>query len=172
MDLITALFFVLGANFVLSFAVAALASSKGRSFVGYLLLSWITSFFIGLIVVALLPKLNSEPQFAQSRCEFCGESVLATARVCKHCTRDIRPNMQAQLAFDYEKTDVKKRKSWTAVIVGAVLVIFGSSVPSAGFWIFFGLVSIGLGVVKYVEASRQAALLLAKPNEPNWQSNS
>ena len=172
MDILTVvLFFALGINFFLSFAVAALASSKGRSFVGYLILSWITSFFIGLIVVALLPRLNSEPPVALATCEFCGENVLAMAKVCKHCTRDIVPNEQLQLAFELSKIEAKKRKSVTAMTAGAALVFIGCTVPGAGFWIFFGLVAIGLGIFKYAEAKQQAVPFLAKSSSPDGQAN-
>jgi Mn2+/Fe2+ NRAMP family transporter len=73
--------------------VAILAGSKGRSFLGFLLLSLVFTPVVGLIVALIvLPRSpNAEEvlrQIGQGRkCPFCAEIVEQEAAVCRHCGR-------------------------------------------------------------------------------------
>jgi len=70
-----------------------IASSKGRTGVGWFLIGCILGIF-GLILIACLPSLQAPAtgptnQVADARptktCPDCGETVLMVANVCKHC---------------------------------------------------------------------------------------
>lgn len=69
-----------------------IASSKGRTGVGWFLIGCLLGIF-GLILIACLPSIKSPvrsvPQVADGRptksCPDCGETVLQVANVCKHC---------------------------------------------------------------------------------------
>ncbi|TCP80826.1 hypothetical protein C8J31_11467 [Rhizobium sp. PP-CC-2G-626] len=69
-----------------------IASSKGRTGVGWFLIGSLLGIF-GLILIACLPSLRSSPQSTQAlpehrltmTCPDCAETVLQAANVCKHC---------------------------------------------------------------------------------------
>lgn len=69
--------------------VAVIAGSRGRSGLGWFVLSLLLSPLLGLILVALLPSALT-PEGAPTpethvKCPDCRELVLKEARVCKHC---------------------------------------------------------------------------------------
>ncbi len=63
------------------------AGQRGRSGVGWFILSLIFSPIIGLLFVALLPNLAAKGPSPKThvRCPDCRELVLKEARKCKHC---------------------------------------------------------------------------------------
>jgi len=70
-----------------------IASSKGRNGLGWFLLGSLLGIF-GLILIACLPSLSVEPVTvrymdvdpkATKVCPDCAETILAAAKVCKHC---------------------------------------------------------------------------------------
>jgi hypothetical protein len=78
-----------------SVLVGAYANTKGRSFLGFTVLSLIISPLLGLIV-ALLFKANPDAvearavaSGAQKKCPFCAELIKSEARVCRFCGREL-----------------------------------------------------------------------------------
>lgn len=75
-----------------------IASSKGRSGIGWFLIGCIIGIF-GIILVAVLPSLKPQAVTVTNpstmtlvndgrptkNCPECGETVLQVANVCKHC---------------------------------------------------------------------------------------
>ena len=81
-------------NLALAFVVGKEAEKKGLSFNAYATLAFFLGFPIGLIVVLLTPaKGAGQPAQAniaeRVQCPFCAEDILAQAKVCKHCGRDV-----------------------------------------------------------------------------------
>lgn len=103
------LFIGLVINLVLSFVVANMAAEKGRSYAGFFWLSFLLSFFIGLLVVLAsqpIPKNqvgNVDPRMVV-KCPMCAEPILAEARVCKHCGRDVEPQLDVIEAIAQQET--------------------------------------------------------------------
>lgn len=85
---------------VFCFIVAAAASSRGRSGIGWFFLSLVISPLLSLILVLVLPRstaaaiaqrtTESEPQ---KRCPYCAEIVNARAIKCRHCGSDLTGNV-------------------------------------------------------------------------------
>lgn len=77
----------------LAIAAGAIASSKSRSFFGYLLLTLLLPL-IGLIIAIGVSNRTPQklaaaaPGRDEIRCGSCAEVVLKQAKVCKHCGRD------------------------------------------------------------------------------------
>lgn len=67
---------------------ALIASSRGRSALGWFVLGCLFSIF-ALLLVALLPSLKTDPNQptpdTHVKCPDCAELVKNEARVCKHC---------------------------------------------------------------------------------------
>lgn len=79
---------------VLSIVIGIVAGGRGRSALGFFLLSLLLSPLIGLILVALLPPIAKAPvipgpgDVAQSHrvaCPQCAEQILPAAKVCRFC---------------------------------------------------------------------------------------
>jgi hypothetical protein len=81
---------------------AAIASSKGRSFV----LWWI--YGMALFIVALPHALIMGPAGTKRTCPHCGEYMLATATVCPHCSREVAASRRANLDSDPAANDVDR----------------------------------------------------------------
>lgn len=75
---------------IFSVVSGAIASAKGRSGIGYFLLSIVLSPIVGLILAAALPRIEQAPNPTgdgpgRIKCPDCAELILAEAKVCKHC---------------------------------------------------------------------------------------
>lgn len=75
MDWVT--FWLIGAGIA-----AAIAGSRGRSALGWFVLSIIVSPLLGILAAMLLPAVDTRPH---RTCPHCAENVLASASLCKHC---------------------------------------------------------------------------------------
>ena len=83
---------------VFAIVVAMIAAARGRSAIGWLLVSLVASPLIGGILVLALPSLVGRPTPATHvKCPDCRELVLKDASVCKHCGCRLVPEA-AQLA--------------------------------------------------------------------------
>jgi hypothetical protein len=78
--------------FLFSIVVAIGAAARGRSGIGWFVLSLLISPLLGLILLLLLPSLGAQPDGGHTpmpsthvRCPDCAELVLNEARKCKHC---------------------------------------------------------------------------------------
>ncbi|MFB9214431.1 zinc ribbon domain-containing protein [Vibrio sinaloensis] len=86
---------------VFSVIVASVASSKGRSGIGFFFVSLILSPLIGLIIVLVIqPNQETVEQKAletgqQKRCPKCSELVRVEANMCKHCHTEFTQHSQA-----------------------------------------------------------------------------
>ena len=130
-----AIFIGLVINLVLSFVVANMAAEKGRSYAGFFWLSFLLSFFIGLLIVlASQPIAKNQGQNVDPRmlvkCQMCAEPILAEARVCKHCGRDVEPQFSVIEGIAQEETAKaveRESRNISAVrsqsIVGAVIML-------------------------------------------------
>lgn len=87
--------------FVMCVGVGIGARSRGRSGILWFVLSLLISPLISLIVLALLPNLSTTAQAATDapspdthvKCPDCRELVLKDARVCKHCSCKLVPQL-------------------------------------------------------------------------------
>ena len=79
---------------ILSFLCGMLASSKGKSFFGYLFLSLLLSPLIGFIAVLIAKADNKKIENKSIRsgenkkCPDCAELIKSEAKVCKHCGKN------------------------------------------------------------------------------------
>ena len=80
---------------LLSVVVGVYANSKGRSGIGFALLSLITSPLIGLIVAWLVSADNATVEQNTlvkgdlRKCPCCAELVKFEAKICKHCQSNL-----------------------------------------------------------------------------------
>ena len=72
---------------------AAIASSKGRSTFGWLVLGLLFGP-IAVLIVGLMAKPAPDVETLR-KCPFCAELILKEAKVCKHCGRDVEPKTTA-----------------------------------------------------------------------------
>lgn len=116
------LFFV--GHIILAFVAGSVASSKGRSSVRYFLLSLIFSFFVAILVLLAVPAVKAVSTEETRECPFCAEQVLARARVCKHCAKEIVP-------IEAKEVPREVQQHWLATFGILMLLV---SVVMVGVW--------------------------------------
>ena len=81
------------AYFFVAGVVAAAASERGRSAVGWFFLALIITPVIGLLALIAFPRLDNQPTlYTHVICPDCREFVLKKARKCKHCGCALTPS--------------------------------------------------------------------------------
>lgn len=86
---------------IFSIIIGSVASSKGRSGIGFFFVSLILSPLVGLIIVLIIqPNQSTVEQKTleaghHKRCSQCGELVKAEASLCKHCHTQLDQNSHA-----------------------------------------------------------------------------
>ncbi len=79
---------------IVSFFVASYAKNKGRSYGGFLALALVFSPVIALIIAAIVKDESENVALSAGelrKCPYCGESIKATATVCRFCGREVEP---------------------------------------------------------------------------------
>lgn len=89
--------FILG-WLIFSAVAGIIASAKGRSGVGYFLISLVITPLVGLILAIALPRIDGdrpeEPPLNSDDlrdCPECAEPIRRAARRCKHCGATVEP---------------------------------------------------------------------------------
>jgi hypothetical protein len=115
--------------------VGVFAANKGRSGVGWFLLSLLISPLLGFLFVAVLSNLKegaashavsaAQPGAATHvRCPACAEWVLPQAAVCKHCGAALTPDTTFEARQAAAKRLEKESESTDLLIgIGAVVAI-------------------------------------------------
>ncbi|GGB07685.1 hypothetical protein [Agarivorans gilvus] len=80
---------------VFAVCVGVLAANKGRSGIGFFLISLILSPLIGLIITLVVSPVTEKVEAAaiesgtQKKCPKCAELVKNEAVICKHCQAEL-----------------------------------------------------------------------------------
>lgn len=127
--------------FVFAIAVGVFASNRGRSGIGWFLLSLVISPLLGLIFVAVMKNLAAEKASANAtpgpsshvKCPACAEWVLPEAKICKHCRSPLTPiSVQVfQQAQDDSKSEDSKNLGIGFLAI-VVLIAIAALVSSYG----------------------------------------
>jgi hypothetical protein len=173
MDLVTggAGFLLLLLNAGLSGIVAYVAYTKRRSAWAFFFLSFFLSFIVGIIVaLAIAPGNQGRRGETNVECPFCREQINARAVVCKHCGKDVEPQLDVEEAAKVAIADTRRG---TKLIVGIVLTVLGAILilPNlltlamgigASILLFIGLIVGGallaFGIVNIVQAVKSGRL--------------
>jgi hypothetical protein len=126
MDLSTgsATFFLLLLNVALSGLVAYVAYTKRRSAWAFFFLSFFLSFLVGIVVaLAIAPGNRARQGEFNVECRFCREQINARAVVCKHCGKDVDPQLDVVEAGNVATSD---RRRGTKFIMGIALTVLGT----------------------------------------------
>jgi len=76
--------------------VGVIARNKGRSYVGYFLLSLLTSPLVGIFLLLWVGSNTKKIEAAQiqaghsKKCPFCAELIKVEAKVCRFCSRELK----------------------------------------------------------------------------------
>jgi len=110
-----------------SVAVGILAGNRGRSGVGWFLLSMVISPLLGglfCLVSSDLSKLaviTAPSSATHLQCPHCAEFVLPAANVCKHCNGTLTP--QPNYAADQAREDDDRESRVRLITVSIVVVV-------------------------------------------------
>ena len=118
----------LGMWFLLSVAVGILASNRGRSGVGWMLIAAILSPLLGFIFLLVAKDLSKTApaetgpsESTHTKCPACAEWVLPEASICKHCGASLTPDPQHRAKFA-EKAKAEASKDSMNLLIGVVAV--------------------------------------------------
>lgn len=126
---------------VLSVVVGVFASGKGRSGFGWFLLSMLISPLFAAIFLAVVKDVSREASSAgpsdktHVKCPVCAEFVLPEAKVCKHCSAPLVPDIDfySRREREQERAESADRKElwiWGGVIVALAFIFSGASTCS------------------------------------------
>ena len=98
------IWFVLWVAF--SILAAIVAANKGRSTIGFFLLSFFLSPLVGLIAAFVVSEntdateRNQIASGAMRKCPYCAEMIRSEATACRYCGRDLAPSTPGVLTDD------------------------------------------------------------------------
>jgi hypothetical protein len=119
-----AVFLLLLINVALSGLVAYVAYTKRRSAWAFFFLSFFLSFIVGIIVaLAIAPGNRARQGEVNVECEFCMEQINALAVVCKHCGKDVEPELDV---YETAMVAIGDKRRGTKLIVGILLTVLGA----------------------------------------------
>lgn len=75
----------------LSFVAGMIASRRGRSGIGFFLLSVILSPLVGIIMALVVRSGHVIDNGPQRVCPYCAELIMPAAIKCKHCGSNLQP---------------------------------------------------------------------------------
>lgn len=114
-----------------SVAIAVWASNRGRSGLGWFLISVLVSPLLAAIFLAvtrnLAVEVNTVSPGTHGRCPACSEPILLTAKICKHCHSEVEQK-GGIVAIERKKT-IKDSRAYKVI-----------------FWTFFCLVAGALAL--------------------------
>jgi hypothetical protein len=92
-----AIFYII-VNAILSSVVAEIAQKRGKSFAAFFWLSFLFSCVIALLLLLAMgggisDNRTENAEEIRVKCAHCAEPILAEARVCKHCGREVEPQL-------------------------------------------------------------------------------
>lgn len=94
---------------------AIIASSKGRSFLAWLILGLLFGIF-ALLASGFMPSINKSEAQSQidkkiksitndeRKCPFCAEIIKKEAKLCKHCGKEVEPIFEDNGFLQHDKT--------------------------------------------------------------------
>lgn len=101
----------------------AIASSKKRSFVLWLLLGGLFGP-IALLVIGFMAQADAAGR-GERICPFCAETIKCQAKVCKHCGRDVEPELPLILPMQ------TSLKPFAVAIAGILLIAISACIYGA-----------------------------------------
>ena len=111
--------------FLFSIAVGVWASNKGRSGIGWFVLSLVISPLLGLIFCAAVRDLRTAQDApgpaTHVKCPSCAEWVLPEASKCKHCGGALVPKLNYISEIQRERDDAESIKAWIGLGVFALI---------------------------------------------------
>lgn len=146
-------------NIALSVVVAYVAKSKGLDAGMFFLLSFLFSFFVGILVALAVPAATYRAGRVDVDCPFCKERINALAGTCKHCGKDVEP--QPQVVTETIQVDEDALRG-RRLIVGFLLVLAGIFLLIISFIPTFNIITVivatgflvpgGMNLVKAVKS--------------------
>lgn len=116
--------------FVFAIAVGVYASNKGRSGIGWFVLSVLISPLLGFVFCVACKDLSikaqpASPSLATHRkCPSCAEFILPEAIVCKHCGSNVEPD-KGFANRKMAEAQIKDTKESISMLAAVAALIFG-----------------------------------------------
>jgi len=112
-----ALDLILFSILIIAVFTAAIGMSKGRSFLGWLILGAVFPI-LGLIAVAAMPNLKGQIRAGDAKkCPSCAETVRREAAVCRHCGHTF------DRAAEQETARIETRNLRYAALIGIAVIV-------------------------------------------------
>ena len=107
---------ILMIHFILCIAVGRVAENKGRSLLGFFLLSFFLSPIVGIICALLAAPDNAQLALREiaagnmRTCPYCTEAVNAAAIICRYCRSEL-PAFEKPFVFSLESNVVSSESN-------------------------------------------------------------
>jgi hypothetical protein len=108
--------------FLLSIAVAILASNRGRSGGAWFLVSILLSPLISVIFLLVSKDLSKEDG-QRVACPKCAEKILITANICPYCKTEVSKDVEFLQQVNELKVKPKEDRTNLLIGIGAIVAI-------------------------------------------------